>query len=112
MSRTFVVMGELECNPQLPEVHYHSFDCSKVGTQYFIGDLDDLQSTPQISETQSQSVDSIEIVTQEYMVLEQLENERLRKFSKQTTHENAVLEYRTRKLLREHQYVFMIFPCV
>ena len=105
LSRTFVVMDELECTPQLSEAQYHSFDCSEVGTQYYIGDFDDLESTPQISETQSQSVDSTEIVTQDYMVPEQLENERLRKLSKQTTHENAVLEYRTRKLLRD-QYVF------
>ena len=105
LSRTFVVMDELECTPQLSEAQYHSFDCSEVGTQYYIGDFDDLESTPQISETQSQSVDSTEIVTQDYMVPEQLENERLRKLSKQTAHENVVLEYRTRKLLRD-QYVF------
>ena len=102
-------MGELECTPQLSEVHYHSFDCSEVGTQYYIGDFDDLQSTPQISETHSQYVDSTEIVTQDYMVPEQLENEGLRKLSKQTSHENVVLEYRTRKLLHDHQYVFIFF---
>src|SRR4051812_7830112 len=100
-------MGEFECTPQLSEAHYHSFDYSEVGTQYYIGDFDDLQSMPQISETQSQYVDSTKIVTQDYMVSEQLENEGLRKLSKQTTYENDVLEYRTRKLLREHQYVFM-----
>ena len=98
-------MDELECSPQLSEAQYLSFGFSEVGTQYYIGDFDDLESTPQISETHSQSVDSTQIVTQDYMVAEKLENERLRKLSKQTAHENVVLEYKTRNIMRD-QYVF------
>ena len=55
-----------------------------------------MDSTPQLSETQSQSVDGTQIVTQDFMVHDQLETERLRIELK---HKKLVEEYRTKKQL-------------
>ena len=62
-------------------------------------EIDEMDSTPQLSETQSQSVDGIEIVTQDFMVHDQLEVERLRFELKCAAHKKLVEEYRRKKQL-------------
>ena len=62
-------------------------------------EFDEMDSTPQLSETQSQSVDGTEIVTQDFMVHDQLETERLRIKLKRAAHKKLVDEYRTKKQL-------------
>ena len=52
-----------------------------------------------MSETQSQSVDGTKIVTQDFMVHDQLETERLRIELKRASHKKLVEEYRTKKQL-------------
>ena len=59
-------------------------------------EFDEMDSTPQLSETQSQSVDGTEIVTQDFMVHDQLETERLRIELK---HKKLVEEYKAKKQL-------------
>ena len=59
--------------------------------------MDGMDSTLQLSETQSQTVDGTELVTQVFMVPDQLEKERIRTESKCTTHEKLVQEYRRKK---------------
>ena len=62
-------------------------------------EFDEMDSTPQLSETQSQSVDGTEIVTQDFMVHDQLEIERQRIELKRAAHKKLVEEYRTKKQL-------------
>ena len=62
-------------------------------------EFDEMDSTPQPSETQSQSVDGTEIVTQDFMVHDQLETARLRIELKRAAHKKLVEEYRTKKQL-------------
>ena len=61
--------------------------------------MDEMGSTPQLLETQSQSVDGTEIVTQDFMIADQLETERLRIESKRAAHEKLVEEYSRKKHL-------------
>ena len=61
-------------------------------------EFDEMDSTPQLSETQSQSVDGTEIVTQDFMVHDQLQAERLIKL-KHAAHKKLVEEYRRKKQL-------------
>jgi len=60
-------------------------------------DVDQGESTPQLSETQSVSVDGTVVVTQEYMVEEQLERERIRIEEKKLDLDKKVEEFRRRK---------------
>ena len=62
-------------------------------------EIDEMDSTPQLSETQSQSVDGTEIGTQDFMVHDQLEAERLRIELKRAAHKKLVEEYRRKKQL-------------
>ena len=62
-------------------------------------EFDEMDSTPQLSETQSQSVDGTEIVTQDFMVHDQLETERLRIELKRAAHKKLVEEYKAKKQL-------------
>ena len=62
-------------------------------------EFDEMDSTPQLSETQSQSVNGTEIVTQDFMVHDQLETERLRIELKHAAHKKLVEEYRAKKQL-------------
>ena len=59
--------------------------------------MDEMESTPQISETQSQSVDGTEDVTQEYMVPEQLEKEMLRTEIKRRKHAKLLDDHYKKK---------------
>jgi hypothetical protein len=53
--------------------------------------------TPELSETQSFSVDGTELVTQEFMVREQLEQERMRTENKVSAANEKFEEHRLRK---------------
>jgi hypothetical protein len=53
--------------------------------------------TPELSETQSVSVDGTELVTQEFMVREQLEQERIRTENKVSAANEKNEEHRLRK---------------
>jgi hypothetical protein len=53
--------------------------------------------TPELSETQSFSVDGTELVTQEFMVREQLEQERIRTENKVSAANEKIEEHRLRK---------------
>ena len=59
--------------------------------------MDEMESTPQLSRTQSQSVDGTEDVTQDYMVPEHLERERLRTELKCMKHEKLLDDYNKKK---------------
>ncbi|KAM0924437.1 hypothetical protein ACQ4PT_004858 [Festuca glaucescens] len=58
---------------------------------------DEDQGTPQLSETQSFSVDVTELVTQEFMVPDQLEQDRIRMEEKVSAANERIEEYRWRK---------------
>ncbi|KAM0837987.1 hypothetical protein ACQ4PT_061272 [Festuca glaucescens] len=58
---------------------------------------DEDQGTPQLSETQSFSVDGTELVTQEFMVPDQLEQDRIRMEEKVSAANERIEEYRSRK---------------
>ena len=58
-----------------------------------------MDSTQQLSETQSQSVDGTEIVTQDFMVHDQLEIERLRIELKHVAQKKPVEENKAKKQL-------------
>ena len=53
--------------------------------------------TPQLSETQSFSVDGTELVTQEFMVRDQLEHDRIRMEKKVSAANERIEEHRLRK---------------
>ena len=53
--------------------------------------------TPQLSETQSFSVDGTELVTQEFMVRDQLEQDRIRMEKKVSAANERIEEHRLRK---------------
>ena len=59
--------------------------------------MDEMDSTPKLSETQSQSVDGTEDVTQDFMVPDQLERERLRTELKRMNHEKLLDEHNRKK---------------
>ena len=65
--------------------------------------MDGIDSTPQLSETQSQSVDGTELVTQDFMVPDQLEKEMIRTESKHTAHKKLVQEYKRKKQISSSQ---------
>ena len=57
------------------------------------------ESPPKLSETQSVSFDGTEVVTQDYMVADQLERERVRLEDKKRALEKSIEEYRRKKKL-------------
>ena len=63
---------------------------------YYVA-MDGMDCTPQLSGTQSETVDGTELMTQVFMVPDQLEKERIRTESKHTAHEKLVQEYRRKK---------------
>ena len=58
---------------------------------------DQTDCTPQLSKTQSFSIDGTELVTQEFMVSEQLEQERIRVEEKKIAFEQKIKDYRRSK---------------
>ena len=70
--------------------------------------VDAVESTPQWSDTPSCSVHSDEVVTQEFMVAEQLERERIRLEEKKLAFEKSVEEYRNKKS-RWHMHCVVLF---
>ena len=69
------------------------------------------ESTPKLSETQSVSVDGTEVVTQNYMVSDQLERERVRIENKKLALQKSIDEYGMRKEWLVHHICHSIRTC-